>query len=93
MTKSRSPRESEVGASSGARDDRPGYEGEEGRRCRSLEPVRPADACQIDRQPERDEHRDLGERRQALLERLRFLAVRPDHVTEQQAGNEDGEEA
>ena len=70
---------------------------EEGKEEREEEPVQPdavlVEAPKLDRQPQGDEHRDLGEARQRALEALDLDLERCTGVAEEKSGDEDSEEA
>ena len=92
-TKARSPWRSRAGSSSGQTTTGRTTSASSRREQQAVEPDVAAERRDRDRQPERDEDDDLGERRERLVEDLDLGLERRADVADEQAGDEDGEEA
>src|SRR5947209_1527059 len=69
--------------------ERPGAERRERGQGEPLRPARPAHRSEVDRQAERDEHDELGEGRETVLERLDLGLERRLDVADEQPADED----
>ena len=79
-------------ASSGYHE-RPHDDREHGGERRAVQPVCAGRSVMSDRQAQRDEDDDLGQRGQRALEALDLALVRHRRVAEEKPGDEDGQEA
>ena len=93
-TNARSPCRSRVGRSRGQTTSGPDRRTRARPRAAARRPsTSAADRRDRDRQPERDEDDDLGQRRQRLVEDLALRLEGRADVADEQPGDEDGEEA
>ena len=90
----RSPARKRTGNSRGANDERAHDDGEDQRQHKTLHPeVVDSERAEIDRQAKRDEHDDLSEARNRVVEPLGAYLVGCLDVADQNARDENGQEA